>query len=107
MQSKRPFSIMYNVTTYNVQRDDISVFILWTSLWASKGGSKSPLGFWNYWQKKVVFSISRGKKQISPLPPPWKKIWENPLLAAPGKNPSDAHGLRVSSQTNKLIINKA
>jgi len=38
---------------------------------------------WNYyWQKKVVFSISRGKKQISPLLPPlWKKFWENLLLA--------------------------
>jgi len=31
--------------------------------------------------KMVVFSILRGKKQISPLFPPWKKIWENPLLA--------------------------
>jgi len=42
--------------------------------------------------KKRLFSISRGKKQISPLlAPPWKKFWEIPLLAPPGKNPSDAH----------------
>jgi len=42
--------------------------------------------------KKVVFPISRGKKQISPLlRPPWKKFWENPQLSPPGKNPSDTH----------------
>jgi len=36
--------------------------------------------------KKVVFSISGGKKQISPLlAPPWKKFWENPPLAPPWK----------------------
>jgi len=32
--------------------------------------------------KKVVFSISSGKKQISPLLAPfWKKNWENPRMA--------------------------
>jgi len=42
--------------------------------------------------KKVFFSISRGKHQLSPfLAPPWKKFWENPILAHPGKNPSDGH----------------
>ena len=38
-----------------------------------RGGKHHP-GFWNYLQKKVVFSISSGKKQISPL------------LAHPGKS---------------------
>jgi len=33
--------------------------------------------------KKVVFSISRGKKQISPLLAPLEKFWENPLLPPP------------------------
>jgi len=39
-----------------------------------------PLDF-EIMSKKSFFSISRGKKQISPLlAPPWKKFWENPLL---------------------------
>jgi len=38
--------------------------------------------------KKCCFLILRGKNQISLLlPSPCKKIWENPLLALPGKNP--------------------
>ena len=47
--------------------------------WASEGGGKAPLEFINYQQKKVVFSMSRRKNEISPLLPP-----------LPGKNPSDA-----------------
>jgi len=58
-------------------------------------------------KKRLFFQFRGVKNKFHHFPPPWKKIWENPLLAAPGKNPSDAHGLRVSSQTNKLIINKA
>jgi len=42
-------------------------------------GGLSPRGFWNYSQKKGIFSISRGIKQISPLLAPlWKKHWEIP-----------------------------
>jgi len=32
--------------------------------------------------KKVVFSISRGKKQISPLLPPLEKILPTPMTVA-------------------------
>jgi len=46
--------------------------------------------------KKGCFSISRGKKQISPLLGPLEKFWKNPLLTPPGKNPSDAHGCEVA-----------
>jgi len=53
--------------------------------WASERGGKAPLDFETI-SKKVVFSISRGKNQISPLlAPPWKKFWENPLLLPPWK----------------------
>ena len=58
-------------------------------------GSREALTPWilKLLAKKVLFSISRGKNQISPfLALPWKKVWEYPLLAPPGKNPSDAHG---------------
>ena len=42
--------------------------------------------------KKVVFSISRGTKQISPLlAPPGKTFGKIPYWPPPGKNPSDAH----------------
>jgi len=43
--------------------------------------------------KKVVFPISRGEKQISPLlAPSWNKFWENPLLPFPGKKlPTPMH----------------
>jgi len=45
--------------------------------------------------KKVVFSVSRGKNQISRLLGHLEKFfgypWKNPPLPPPGKNPSDAH----------------
>jgi len=42
-------------------------------------GGPSPPGYWNYEQKKVVFSIARGKNQISPLlPPPGKNLGKSP-----------------------------
>jgi len=42
--------------------------------------------------KKVVFSISSGKKQISPLLAiPGKNFGKIPYCPPPGKNPSDAH----------------
>ena len=51
-----------------------------------QGGLWLPIGFWNYWQEKVVFSFLRGKKQISPLlAHAWKNFWENPLLPHPVK----------------------
>jgi len=55
-------------------------------------GGLSALWILKLLAKKVVFSISMGKNQTSPLlPPPWYKFWENSLLSLPGKNPSDAH----------------
>jgi len=39
----------------------------------------------------VVFLVSSGKKQISPLLPPLEKFWKNPLVPPSGKNLSDAH----------------
>jgi len=49
--------------------------------WASERGALPPLVFWKFQQKKVVFSISRGKNQISPLvAPAWKKSFRRPWL---------------------------
>jgi len=51
-----------------------------------RGKAWSPLDF-EIISKKSFFSISRGKKRISPLlEPPWKKFWENPLLPPPLDN---------------------
>jgi len=52
-----------------------SSHMLLFSAWASEGGHGGPSrpGFWNYWQKKLFFSISRGKKKISPLLAPLGK----------------------------------
>ena len=57
------------------------------------GGTKTPPGFWNYEQKKVVFSISREKNKFhhfwpplekilgkSPTGPPWKKFFRRPWM---------------------------
>jgi len=41
--------------------------------------------------KKIVFLVSSGKNQILPRLAPLRKIFENPLVPPPGKNPSDAH----------------
>jgi len=42
--------------------------------------------------KNVVFLVSSGKKQISPLlAPTLEKFWKNSLVASPGKNLSDGH----------------
>jgi len=42
--------------------------------------------------KKAVILVSGSKNQISPLLAiPLKTFWKNPLVALPGKNPSDAH----------------
>jgi len=35
--------------------------------------------------------VSSEKKLISPLLFPIENVWKNPLVAPPGKNPSDAH----------------
>jgi len=55
-----------------------------------KVGGPFPTEFWKFHQKKVVFLVSRGKKQISPLlaPSPRKILEKNP--SAPWKK-SDAH----------------
>jgi len=42
--------------------------------------------------KKVVFVVSSGKKiNFTTFGPPLEKIWKNPLVVPPGKNPSDTH----------------
>jgi len=67
-----------------------------------RGRDQGPLEFENwhfpipFLAKKVVFLVSSGWKEISPLlVPSWKiflaNLWKNPQLAYPGKNPSDAH----------------
>ena len=49
-----------------------------------KGDLGSTPGFWKLQHKKVVFAVSSGKKQISPLFPPLaEKFWKNPLLPPP------------------------
>jgi len=62
--------------------------------WASEGGAwgpNAPPGILKLLAKNVVFLVFSGKKQVSLLLPPPRKILENPLVAPPGKNPSDAH----------------
>jgi len=68
--------------------------------WASKGEGRGPQLPWilKLFAKKVVFSISRGKKQISSLlAPPWKKCWENSLLPPPLEKilPTPMAGIRL------------
>jgi len=41
--------------------------------------------------KKAVLLVSSGKKQISPLSSPLKKLLEKSTSAPPGKDPSDVH----------------
>jgi len=43
-------------------------------------------------KKGCFFNFEGLKRNFTTFGPPWKKFWENPLLAPPGKNPSDAHG---------------
>jgi len=42
-------------------------------------------------KKMLFFQIRAVKNKFHHFCPPWKKNWENPLLATHGKNPSDAH----------------
>jgi len=57
-----------------------------------QGGPSPPLDFEFICQKKVVFSILRSKKTISPLLAPLEKILgKSPTAPPSGKNPSDAH----------------
>jgi len=48
------------------------------------GGPRTP---WilKIFAKKVIFLVSRGKKQILPLLPPLEKFWKNTLMACPWK----------------------
>jgi len=52
-------------------------------------GGQAPLDF-KIISKNIVFSISRGKNQISPLLVPLEKILGKSPTGPPGKNPSDA-----------------
>jgi len=58
-------------------------------------------------QKKVVFLVSRGKNEISSLLAPSRKIflaiYGKIHYFPPGKNPYDAHGLRLIAGGEKLI----
>jgi len=49
--------------------------------------------------KKAAFLVSSGKKQISPLFPPFEKLLEKFTSATPGKNPSDAHAHKYVKNT--------
>jgi len=52
---------------------------------------------------KVVFLVSSGKKQISPLLVPSGKILGNSPGGPPGKNPSDAHAATLNDSANFRI----
>jgi len=92
--------------------------------WASQGSGRGTRPFLDFeiWHFpitilaiKVVFLVSRGKNEISPLLAPlWKDLfgyfWKNPVLA-PWKNPFDAHAFvsyvnacRLLQETGKLEI---
>jgi len=58
-----------------------------------RGGARTTLDFENF-NKKVVFVVSSGKKQNSPLLSSPTNILEKSARVQPGKNPSDAHGCR-------------
>ena len=62
--------------------------------WASeRGGQGLPSWILKLLAKKVVFLISRGKKQIYRFcPHPRKNVGKISYWFPPGKNPSDAHG---------------
>jgi len=66
-------------------------------------GPWPPPVFWKLQQKKVVFSILRCKKQISPLLAPSGKILEKSPSGPPGKNPSDAHVHSSSLWGNRVV----
>jgi len=60
------------------------------------GGGVIPSLDFEIIRKKVVFSISRGRKQISSvLSSPLEKNLGKYPSGPPGKNPSDAHGCRM------------
>jgi len=61
-----------------------SVFVFRWTHGRRKGRAGGALTPWilKLLAKNVIFSISRGKKQILRLlPAPWKNLWENPQLA--------------------------
>jgi len=57
-----------------------------------RGGPSLPPDFEIISKKKLFFQFRGVKTKFHHFLPPWKKFWENPLLAPPGKNPSDVHG---------------
>jgi len=58
--------------------------------WASEGETGANTLFENF-SKKVVFLVSSGKTEFNQVWTHLEKFWKNPLVAHPGKNPSDAH----------------
>ena len=54
----------------------------YTNMGVGRGSLCLSPGFWKFEQKKVVFLVSNGKKQISPLlaPPPRNNFSKNPLV---------------------------
>ena len=64
-------------------------------------GGLVPPGFWNYWQKKVIFQF-RGVKSKTKFhhfwPPPGKSFGKISYWPPPGKNPSDAHDSEQSEE---------
>jgi len=69
---------------------------------ASEGGGLAPPWILKISEKKLVFLISRRKKQILPIFALLGKILEKPPVSPPGKNPSDACGHDVNSLTPPL-----
>ena len=95
-QFKIAFYHQFTKSFKQVQTDQ-SYFSQATLNWERYGhgrrrGGLSPPWILKLLAKKVVFSISRGKNQISPLLAPPGKILGKSSTAPPGKNPSDAHG---------------
>jgi len=66
-----------------------------TETWASEGEDKEgpcpPLDFESISKKGLFYQFRGAKNKFHHFWPPWNKFWENPLLAPPGKKPSDAH----------------
>ena len=83
----------------NVRSHTGKLMLTLETMGVGKGGGRGealPSWFLKLLAKKVVFSISKGKNQISPrLAPPGKNFGKIPYWSPPGKNPSDAHGWNI------------
>ena len=61
-------------------------------------GGQDPQEFGIIGKKRCFFQLRGMKTKFQHFwPQPWKNFWEKPLLALPGKDPSDAH-VQISIQ---------